>query len=98
MIGRIEETSASFEARSAPRSYPMSPTPPAQKLHVSPTLITEKGTLTFSHEKDGKIRLVYGNWDDAKVVEPSELLEPTREFAGGGGADLTPPRGSADPP
>jgi hypothetical protein len=76
----------------------MSPTPPAQKLPVSPIFITEKVTLIFSHEKDGKIRLTYGNWDDAKVVEPGEVLE-LREFAVGGRADLAPPAGgSGDPP
>jgi DNA invertase Pin-like site-specific DNA recombinase len=34
MIGGIEETSASFEARSAPRSYPTKAGPPIQGGHV----------------------------------------------------------------
>jgi hypothetical protein len=32
-------------------------------------------SLAISREKDGKLRLVYAGWDDAKVVEPSEVLE-----------------------
>ena len=32
---------------------------------IAPVFISE-GNLAFSREKDGKIRLVCGNWDDAK--------------------------------
>jgi hypothetical protein len=31
--------------------------------------------LTVSASRDGKLRVVYGGWDDAKVVLPNEVLE-----------------------
>jgi hypothetical protein len=34
--------------------------------------------------------MVYGGWDDAKVVLPDEVLELRASSQGGGGADLTP--------
>jgi hypothetical protein len=54
--------------------------------------------LTVSASKDGKLRMVYAGRDDAKVVLPDEVLELRASSQGGGGADLTPPRGSAHPP
>ena len=32
-------------------------------------------TIAVSASKDGKLRVVYGGWDDAKVVLPNEVLE-----------------------
>jgi hypothetical protein len=46
MIGGIEETSASFEARSAPRSYP---TPELQKLSCALTSMAEVDGMARSH-------------------------------------------------
>jgi hypothetical protein len=51
------------------------PTPPASTKQIFPIFISDKGNLAFSRENGGKIRLIYANWDDAKVVEPSEVLE-----------------------
>ena len=31
--------------------------------------------IAVSASKDGKLRVVYGGWDDAKVFLPSEVLE-----------------------
>ena len=30
--------------------------------------------IAVSASRDGKLRVVYGGWDDAKVVLPSEVL------------------------
>ena len=51
------------------------PTPPASTKQISPIFISDKGNLAVSREKDGKLRLIYAGWDDAKVVEASEGLE-----------------------
>jgi len=53
----------------------MRPTPQAQKLPIAPIFIADKVSVVVSREKDGKLRLVYAGWDDAKVVEPSEVPE-----------------------
>jgi hypothetical protein len=52
-------------------------------------------TIAVSASKDGKLRVVYGGSDDAKVVLPDEVLELRASSHGGGGADLTPPLGEA---
>ena len=46
-------------------------TPLPQKLPIAPIFIADK----VSREKDGKLQIVSAGWDDAKVVEPSEVLE-----------------------
>jgi hypothetical protein len=38
-------------------------------------LKADTATLTFSASKDGKLRVVYGGWDDAKVALPGEVFE-----------------------
>jgi len=53
----------------------LAPTPHPQKLSIAPIFIADKVSLAVSGEKDGKLRLVYAGWDDAKVVEASEGLE-----------------------
>ena len=53
----------------------MRPTPPASKQPIAPIFIADKVSLAVSREKDGKLRLIYAGWDDAKVVEASEGLE-----------------------
>ena len=50
-------------------------TPLPQKLPVAPIFIADSISLAVSREKDGKLQIVYAGWDDAKVVEPSEVLE-----------------------
>jgi hypothetical protein len=32
-------------------------------------------TIAVSSSRDGKLRVLYGGWDDAKVVWPNEVLE-----------------------
>jgi hypothetical protein len=45
---------------------------PRQKApQISPIFISERVTLQVSHEKDGKLRVVYAGSDDAKVVQPN---------------------------
>jgi hypothetical protein len=53
----------------------LAPTPQAQKLPIPPIFIADSVSLAVSREKDGKLRLIYAGWDDAKVVEASEGLE-----------------------
>src|SRR5215471_15244852 len=56
MIGRVEETSASFEARSAPRSYPTAGGRPAMGV---PTAIATLGGLAGLRDpQSGQRRLV----------------------------------------
>jgi hypothetical protein len=38
-------------------------------------LIADSVRPTVSRQKDGKLRIVYADWGDAKVVEPSDVLE-----------------------
>jgi hypothetical protein len=35
---------------------------------IAPLLKAETATLAFSASKDGKLRVVYAGWDDAKVA------------------------------
>ena len=42
---------------------------------IAPIFIADKISLAVLREKDGKLRVVYAGWGDAKVVEPSEVLE-----------------------
>ena len=48
---------------------------PLQKLPIAPIFIAKKILLAVLREKDGKLRVVYAGWGDAKVVEPSDVLE-----------------------
>jgi hypothetical protein len=50
-------------------------TPLPQKLLIAPIFIADSVSLAVSREKDWKLRIVYAGWEDAKVVEPSEVLE-----------------------
>jgi hypothetical protein len=38
--------------------------------------------ITVSRENDGKLRIVYAGWDDAKVVQVGEILELRRADRG----------------
>ena len=49
-------------------------TPLPQKRPIAPIFIADKVSLAVSREKDGKLRIAYAGWDDAKLVEPSEVL------------------------
>jgi hypothetical protein len=42
----------------------MRPTPLAQKLRIAPIFIADKVSLAVSREKDGKLWIVYAEWDD----------------------------------
>jgi hypothetical protein len=48
----------------------MAPTPRQKLPEISPIFKADKVTLAVSREKDGKLRVVYAGWDDAKVVRP----------------------------
>jgi hypothetical protein len=41
-------------------------------------LIADRVNLAVSDEKDGKLRVVYSNWDDPKVVLKGQVLELRR--------------------
>jgi hypothetical protein len=41
----------------------------------SALLKADTATLTFRAEKDGPLRVVYGNWDGYKVFRPGESIE-----------------------
>jgi len=53
----------------------MRPTPRASSSPIAPIFKADSVLLHVSREKDGKFRLVYAGWDDAKVVQPDEVLE-----------------------
>jgi hypothetical protein len=42
---------------------------------IPPLFKADAANITVSSSKDGKLRVVYGGWDDAKVVLPGEVLE-----------------------
>ena len=67
--------------------------PPASKQQISPILIADSVTPAISHQKDGKPRAVYAGWGDAKVVEPSEIVEFRASWGG-----CYPPLRTKDPP
>jgi hypothetical protein len=72
----------------------MRPAPREKPPQISPIFISDKVTLHVSREKDGKWRLVYAGWHDAKVVQPDGCGQARR---GVEGRNL-PPRQSDDPP
>ena len=74
----------------------MLPAPRQKPAQISPIFISDKVTLHVSREKDGKLRLVYAGWDDAKVVQPDGCGQARR----GGRVDptLRQGEGSDDPP
>src|SRR2546428_13583 len=42
---------------------------------ISKIFTADSVKLDVSHQKDGKLRVLYWNWDNHKVVEPDEVLE-----------------------
>ena len=73
----------------------MLPAPRQKAPQISPIFISDKVTLHVSREKDGKLRLVYAGWDDAKVVPPDGCGQPSRGVEGRmlppAGESMTPP-------
>jgi hypothetical protein len=47
----------------------------AQPRGIPPLFKADTVNIAVSASKDGKLRVVYGGWDDAKVVLPNEVLE-----------------------
>jgi hypothetical protein len=47
----------------------------ANTPETSPLLKADAGTLAFSTNSDGSLRVRYGGWDEAKVLRPGESLE-----------------------
>ena len=64
-----------------------------QKLPISPIFTADKVTLAVSREKDGKLRLVYGGWDNANVVKPDGYGQARSGWSGGS----YPRMGTGDP-
>jgi hypothetical protein len=73
----------------------MQPAPRQKPPQISPIFTSDKVTLHVSRVKDGKFRLVYAGWDDAKVVQPNGCGQARRRWKGG---SYPPGRGSGDPP
>jgi hypothetical protein len=67
----------------------MTHTPLRKPAQISPIFINDKVSLPVSREKDGKLRVVYGGWDDAKVVPPDGCAQARR----GGRWTLPPGKG-----
>ena len=44
------------------------PAPPAQSRGIPPLFKADAVDIPVSASKEGKLRVVYGGWDDAKVV------------------------------
>lgn len=53
----------------------MGPDPTPLSRPLPPLFKAEKGTLPFAAQPDGKIRVTYSSWDDAKIVHPGQVLE-----------------------
>lgn len=53
----------------------MGPDPTPLSRPLPPLFKAEKGTLPFAALPDGKIRVTYSSWDDAKIVHPGQVLE-----------------------
>jgi hypothetical protein len=45
------------------------------KPPISPILISDKATVTFSAEEGGKIRCLYPSWDAPRVVRAGQHLQ-----------------------
>jgi hypothetical protein len=75
-------------------SQVLAPTPQAQKLPIAPIFIADKVSLAISRERDGKLRLVYGGWDNANVVQPDGCGQARGQWE----ADLTPLPRALTPP
>ena len=52
------------------------PAAKAPERTIGPPLFkADAANLAFSADKEGKVRMVYSGWDDAKVLLPGEVLE-----------------------
>jgi hypothetical protein len=72
----------------------MRPAPREKPPQISPIFISDKVTLHVSREKDGKWRLVYAGWHDAKVVQPDGCGQARRGWKG----ETYPPDKAMTPP
>jgi hypothetical protein len=48
---------------------------PLHAPDISPLFKADAVNIAVSASKDGKLRVVYAGWDDAKAVLPGEVLE-----------------------
>lgn len=48
---------------------------PRAPAAIPPLFKADTATLTFAKQADGKIRVNYASWEDAKVVQPGEVFE-----------------------
>jgi hypothetical protein len=58
-------------------------TPPTSKAPDRPDFIADSILLAVSREKDGRLRLVYAGWGDAKAVQPSRYGQARSGWRGG---------------
>jgi hypothetical protein len=70
------------------------PTPLQKAPQISPIFKADTVRLHVSREKDGKWRLVYAGWHDAKVVQPDGCGQARRTWKRGSyprqGGAMTP--------
>jgi hypothetical protein len=85
VMTRGDEPGAIFERPPSETYETSSPRETASDLAI---FISDKVTLHVSREKDGKWRLVYAGWHDAKVVQPDGCGQARR---GVEGRNLPPP-------
>jgi hypothetical protein len=64
---------------------------PPKSSSDSPLFKADSATLTFSATDGGKMRVVYGGWDDHKVVLPGQVFELRRGPQGVEARIITPP-------
>jgi hypothetical protein len=62
---------------------------------IPPLFKADSANLTVWASKDGKLRMVYGGWDDAKERSAGRGARTAREFAGGWRGGSYPPLGEA---
>src|SRR5262249_12137916 len=71
LVWRRRGTSIAYRAlfeRLAMLGEPVGTNPLARNPSISPIFTADKVTITVSRENDGKLRIVYAGWDEAKLL------------------------------
>ena len=71
--GYVTEEAPHSRAKKLTRPAPAAKAP---ERTISPPLFkADTANLAFSADKEGRVRMVYSGWEDAKVLLPDEVLE-----------------------
>ena len=73
---------------------------PRSRDVVAPLFKADAVNIAVSASKDGKLRVVYAGWDDAKVVQPDGCGQARRRWKGGSyplAREARPPLKNRDP-